>query len=104
MILTLSSLSIYIVINMTKLVAHGEYVLLEEIKQESKKVGGGMLLAEGLSGNKKYKVLSVGIDVYTDIKEGDTVYVDDLSLGSISTDGINKFFFIHKDKILGYLE
>jgi len=41
---------------MTKLVAHGEYLLLEEIKQESQKAVGGMLLAEGLSGNKKYKV------------------------------------------------
>ena len=68
---------------MTKLVAHGEYLLLEEIKQESQKAVGGMLLAEGLSGNKKYKVLSVGVDVYTDIEEGDTVDVDDLSLRSI---------------------
>lgn len=78
-------------------------MLLEEIKDESQKAVGGMLLAEGLGGNKKYKVLSVGVEVCTDIGEGDTVYVEDIDLKQVSTDGINKFFFVRGDRILGYL-
>jgi len=101
--LTIWIVAIYIDINMTKLVANGEYVLLEEIKQESQKVVGGMLLAEGLGGNKKYTVLSVGADVCTDIEEGDIVYVEGIDLKPVSTDGIDKFFFVRGDRILGHL-
>lgn len=87
---------------MKKIVALGEFVLLEEVSVEV--VPGALMVAESALGDKRYKVINFGSEVDTELEVGDTVFVEPTYLISISVDEKNKLFMTNIKFIMGYEE
>lgn len=87
---------------MKKIVALGEFVLLEEVSTEV--APGALMVAESARNDKKYRVVNFGSEVDTELEVGDVVFVEPTYLISISSDEKNKLFMTNIKFIMGYEE
>jgi hypothetical protein len=87
---------------MKKIVAIGDFVLLQEVSIEA--APGDLVVAESARGDRKYKVVNFGTEVDTELEVGDIVFVEPTYLVSIAIDEKNKFFMTNIKFIMGYEE